>query len=72
MNTKTGLLTKARAHFVSMGIPTDCWKTRMICNNKYIVGKEFQHLFNFNFGVLVRGIGVVFNKVLFLMTDHYS
>jgi hypothetical protein len=45
-----------------MGIPTD--------NYKYIVDEEGQHLFNFNFRVLLRGIRVVFNKVVFLMTDH--
>jgi hypothetical protein len=32
-------------------------------NYKDIFYKEFQHLFNFNFGVLVLEIRVVFNKV---------
>jgi hypothetical protein len=38
---------------------------------KDIVHEEFRHLFNFNFEVLVRGIRVVFNKVMFLVTDHW-
>jgi hypothetical protein len=43
-----------------------------LSSNSYIniVYEEFQHLFNFNFGVLVRGIRVIFNKVMFLVTDH--
>jgi hypothetical protein len=36
-------------------------------NYKYIDDEEFQHLFDFNFGVLVRGIRVVFNKVVFFL-----
>jgi hypothetical protein len=43
-----------------------------LSSNNYIniVYEEFQHLFYFNFGVLVRGIRVIFNKVMFLVTDH--
>jgi hypothetical protein len=43
-----------------------------LTTNNYIniVDEEFQRLFNFNFEVLVRGIRVVFNKGMFLMTDH--
>ena len=39
-------------------------------NYEDIVNEEFQHVFNLNFRVLVRGIKVVFNKAVFLMTDH--
>jgi hypothetical protein len=59
------------AQFVPMGIPTDCLKTcPPTCNYINIVYEELQHLFDFNFGVLVRGIRVIFNKVMFLVTDH--
>jgi hypothetical protein len=34
-------------------------------NYKYVVDEGFQHLFNFNFGILVREIRVVFNKIVF-------
>jgi hypothetical protein len=49
-----------------MGIPTD------LSSNNYIniVDEEFQHLLDVTFRVLVRGIRVMFNKVMFLVTDH--
>jgi hypothetical protein len=37
---------------------------------KDIVDEEFQHLFTFNFGVLVCGIRVALKKLVFLRTDH--
>jgi hypothetical protein len=67
MNTKTGPLTKGHNSYP--------WEFQQIVGRPDhqqltdIVGEEFQHLFNFNFGVLVRGFRVVFNKVVYLMTD---
>jgi hypothetical protein len=69
MNTETGLLTKGtiRTRRKSNRLLED------LPSNIYIniVYKEFEHLFNFNFGVLMRGIRVIYNKVVFLVTDHY-
>jgi hypothetical protein len=56
------------AQFVLKGIPTE----EDLTSNNYIdiAHEQFQHLFNFIFGVFVRGIRVVFNKVMILMTDQ--
>jgi hypothetical protein len=68
MNTKTGGLTRGtiRTHGNSNRLLED------LHSNNYIdiVYEEFQHLFNFNIGVLVRGMRVIFNNVMFLVTDH--
>jgi hypothetical protein len=52
-----------------MGIPTDL---EDLPSNNYIntVYGEFQHDFSFNFGVLVLAMRVIFDKVMFLVTDH--
>jgi hypothetical protein len=70
MNTETGPLTNGHNSY-----PWEFQLNRLLedlSSNNYmnIVYKEFQHLFNFNFGVLVHGIRVIFNKVMFLVTDH--
>jgi hypothetical protein len=69
MNIKTGPLTKGTIH-------THRNSNRLLkdlTTNNYIdiVYKEFQDLFNFKFGELVRGIRAVFNKVMLLMTNTY-
>jgi hypothetical protein len=68
MKTKTGPLTKGtiRTHGNSNRLLEDLPAN----SHTNIVYEEFQHLFNFNFGVLLRGIRVIFNKVMFLVTDH--
>jgi hypothetical protein len=68
MNTKTNPLTNGHNSYQwefqqTVGSPPSN-------NYIHIVYEEFQHLFNFNFGVLVREIRVMFNKVVFLLTDH--
>jgi hypothetical protein len=45
-----------------MGIPREL-KDLITNNYKGIVYEEFQHIFYFNFKVLVHGIGVIFNQV---------
>jgi hypothetical protein len=69
MNTKTGSLTKGHNsyHGDSNRLLED------LPSNNYIniVSEEFQHIFNFNFEVLVHGIRVMFNKVIFLVTGHW-
>jgi hypothetical protein len=67
MNTKTDPLTKAHNSYP--------WNSNRLLedlttNYKDIVNEEFQHIFNFNFGVRVGGIRVVFNKVMLLMTGR--
>jgi hypothetical protein len=52
------------AQSVPMGIPT-LLEDLTINNYKDNVDEEFQHLFNFNFGVLVPEIRVALNKVMF-------
>jgi hypothetical protein len=68
MNTKTGPLTEGtiRTHGNSNRLLED------LPSNNYIdiVNEEFQHFLNFNFGVLVRGIRVIFNNIMLLMTDN--
>jgi hypothetical protein len=62
MNTKQ--VRQKVAQIASMGFPRDCWKTYKYM---YIVDEELQLIFNFNFGELVHGIRVIFNKVVHLM-----
>jgi hypothetical protein len=68
MNIKTGPITKGHNsyHGNSNRLLED------LPSNNYIdiVYEEFQYLFNFNFGVFVHGIRVIFNKVMFLVTDN--
>jgi hypothetical protein len=69
MNTETGPLTKGA---ICTHGNTDRLLEDLSSNNYLnIVYEEFEHLFNFNFGVLVHVIRVIFNKVEFLVTDHY-
>jgi hypothetical protein len=67
MNAKTGPLTKRHDSY-----PWEFQQTvgKPALQQLDIVYEEFQYLFNFNFGVLVHGIRMIFNKVMFLVTDH--
>jgi hypothetical protein len=53
-----------------MGISNRLLDYLTITNYKDIVCEEFQFLSNFNFGVLVGEIRVVFHKVAVWMTDN--
>jgi hypothetical protein len=68
MNTKNRSANNG-TQFVPMGLPT---VLENVSSNNYIhiVYEELQHLFDFNFGVLARGIRVISNKVMFLVTDN--
>ena len=54
-----------------MGIPNSLLEDMPSNNYINIVDEELQHLFNFNFGVLVCGIRVIFKKVMFLVTGLF-
>jgi hypothetical protein len=58
MNSATYEYKNNGAQFVPMGIPTD------------YKDKEFQHFLDINFEVHVRGIRMVFNKVMLSMIGH--
>jgi hypothetical protein len=58
MNTKTGPQTKGHnSNRLLEDLPSN--------NYIDIVYEEFQNLFHFDFGILVRGIRVIFDKVMF-------
>jgi hypothetical protein len=67
MNTKTGPLTKGHNSYPWEFQVNKLSEDLTTNNYKDIINKEFQHLFNFNFGVIKCGIRVISNKVMILI-----